>query len=87
MSNAFDLYTGRSILSSSARARRPRAARGAAGPCGVCGAAAPATPFAALPCLHPHCYYCLASACAGDGGHACWCGARVAAMVRVRREA
>ena len=57
---------------------------GSAGPCGTCRAPHPPLPFAALPCRHPHCYYCLAAACAADGGHKCWCGERVAAMVRVR---
>ena len=52
--------------------------------CGTCGAAPPCTPFAALPCRHLHCYYCLASLCAADPGHECWCGERVAAMVRMR---
>ena len=52
--------------------------------CGTCGVAPPCTPFAALPCRHPHCYYCLASLCAADPGHECWCGERVAAMVRMR---
>ena len=52
--------------------------------CGTCGAAPPCTPFAALPCRHAHCYYCLASICAADPGHECWCGERVAAMVRLR---
>ena len=52
--------------------------------CGTCGAAPPCTPFAALPCRHAHCYYCLASLCAADPTHECWCGERVAAMVRQR---
>lgn len=52
--------------------------------CGTCGAAPPCTPFAALPCRHPHCYYCIASLCAADPGHECWCGERVVAMVRMR---
>ena len=52
--------------------------------CGTCGASPPCTAFAALPCRHAHCYYCLASLCAADPGHECWCGERVAAMVRLR---
>ena len=52
--------------------------------CGTCGAAPPSTPFAALPCRHAHCYYCLAARCAADPRHECWCGERVAAMVRLR---
>lgn len=77
--------TLRRVLPAPAPGAGSRGAPGDAGPCGACGAASPSVPFAALPCRHPHCYYCLAAACAADAGHVCWCGRRVAAMVRVRR--
>ena len=64
--------------------------------CGWCGRADPAVPFAALPCTHVHCYWCLATAVgeaagAGEGGegrrgaHCPACGERVVAMVRAAR--
>jgi len=67
-----------------AAADDPEAATTPSAPCGTCGAREPSTPFAAVPCMHPHCYYCLASVCASDPSHECWCGERVAAMVRLR---
>ena len=66
--------------------------------CGWCGTVDPPLPFAALPCAHVHCYWCLASAVSdsgGDGGdgrggpapaaHCPSCGERVVAMVRAAR--
>lgn len=58
--------------------------------CGWCGRADPPSPFAALPCTHVHCYWCLASAVGeheeGAGGAHCpACGERVVAMVRAAR--
>jgi peroxin-2 len=60
---------------------------GAARPtCGWCGRTDPPLPFAALPCTHVHCYWCLARATAGDAAAACpTCGVRVVAMVRAVR--
>ena len=53
--------------------------------CAACGASPPSTPFAALPCRHAHCYYCLAASCGADPAYECSrCGERVAAMVRLR---
>ena len=55
------------------------------GPCGICGAPSPAVPYTALPCGHPHCYWCLAQATAADPRFECGCGKRVAAMIRAAR--
>ena len=79
-----------------ARARPPRRAAagaeggggggeagGGMGPCGICNAAHILLPWAARPCGHRFCYYCLRSHCQADPGYTCpICLARVEAMQR-----
>jgi peroxin-2 len=50
-------------------------------PCGICSTADVLTPYAAVPCGHAFCYYCLRSNCLADPQFACpLCLRRVAAM-------
>ena len=50
---------------------------------GACGVAEPLAPYAARPCGHLFCYYCLRSECGADAEYACpRCLARVEGMQR-----
>ena len=40
-------------------------------PCGICSAAEILTPYAAEPCGHRFCYYCLRSHCLADAQYSC----------------
>lgn len=52
-------------------------------PCGICSAAEVLAPWAARPCGHRFCYYCLRSHCQADPGYTCpICLVRVEAMQR-----
>lgn len=54
------------------------------GPCGICGEREPLLLYAAQPCGHAFCYYCLRSQTAADVEYCCpLCAARVEAMQRV----
>lgn len=67
----------------------PGAAAGGGGlgnrqPCGICNAAELLQPWAAVPCGHTFCYYCLRSHCLADPQYSCpLCLSRVTAMQRV----
>jgi peroxin-2 len=53
------------------------------GPCPICGLREIAVPYAALPCRHVFCYYCLRAHCEADAAFECPVdGRRVAAMRR-----
>ncbi|KAG1675900.1 hypothetical protein FOA52_001557 [Chlamydomonas sp. UWO 241] len=53
------------------------------GPCPVCASDEVLVPFAALPCAHVFCYYCLRANCEADAAFACPLdGVRVDAMRR-----
>jgi peroxin-2 len=41
------------------------------GPCPICGLREIAVPYAALPCRHVFCYYCLRAHCEADAGFEC----------------
>jgi hypothetical protein len=71
----------------SCRAGAEGAVAGEAGhgqaPCGICSAAHILSPWAARPCGHQFCYYCLRSHCLADPGYTCpICLAKVEAMQR-----
>ncbi len=52
-------------------------------PCGICNAAEVLQPWAAVPCGHQFCYYCLRSHCLADPQYSCpLCLSRVEAMQR-----
>ena len=54
------------------------------GACGICGAGDILAPYAAQPCGHPFCYYCLRSHCAADPRYSCpLCLRRVEGMRRL----
>lgn len=56
-------------------------------PCGICSSADILAPFAAVPCGHRFCYYCLRSHCLADPQYSCpLCLQRVDAMQRVQLE-
>jgi peroxin-2 len=53
-------------------------------PCGICSSAEILTPYAAEPCGHRFCYYCLMAHCLADAQYSCpLCLRRVDAMRRV----
>ena len=53
-------------------------------PCGICNATEVLQPWAAVPCGHTFCYYCLRSHCLADPQYSCpLCLSRVTAMQRV----
>ena len=53
--------------------------------CGICSAPDVPSPWAAVPCGHRFCYYCLRSHCAADPQYSCpLCLRRVDAMQRVQ---
>jgi peroxin-2 len=53
-------------------------------PCGICSSAEILTPYAAEPCGHCFCYYCLRAHCLADAQYSCpLCLRRVEAMRRV----
>jgi len=59
------------------------------GPCPICGLREIVVPYAALPCRHVFCYYCLRAHCEADTAFECPVdGVRVAALQRFdgRRE-
>ena len=61
------------------------AAAEAGQPCAICGAGDVLVPYAARPCGHRFCYYCLRGNTQADARFACpRCGARVEAMQRWR---
>lgn len=58
---------------------------GAGVTCGICSAPDLLSPWAAVPCCHRFCYYCLRSNCAADPQFSCpLCLRRVDAMHRVQ---
>jgi len=66
------------------RAARTRALAPEEVRCAACGAKPATTPYAAQPCGHAYCYYCLRARCRLDPGYACAkCGERVAGMRRM----